>query len=190
MHRELAALHGMRAVHRVRHIRKEVAADGKKYFYVSVEHRVQRFDRVVARFLRRFKLKLLFQSVEKSLGRTLPDSHGAVALHVGVAAHADRARAGAPDVAADQQQIHNHRDIVDAVALLGHAQAPGNDGFLRRCVHLRGGVNLVSRQSTFFFDFFPARGFDVRLQRLETFGEGLDEFMINRRRPSVPLPLE
>ena len=104
----------------------------------------------------------------------------------------DRAGPGpfAADVTPQQEDVDDLADRVTGVLLLGHAQAPGNDGFLRRCVHLRGGVNLVSRQSTFFFDFFPARGFDVRLQRLETFGEGLDEFMINRRRPSVPLPLE
>src|SRR5215469_7679131 len=180
----------MRAVHRVWHIGEEVAADGKKYLYVSVEHRVQRFDGVVARFLRWFKVELLFQRVQERFGRTLPDSHGAVTLYVGMPADTYGSCTGAPHVAANEEEIHNHRDVVDAVALLGDAETPCNDGFFRGSVHCSGSAQLVSRQSTFFFDFFPAHGFNVCLQLFETFGEGLDEFMVNRRGPPLPLPLE
>src|SRR5271154_578754 len=99
----------MRAVHRVRHIGEEVSADRKKYLYVSLEHRVQRFYGVIARFLRRFKVELLFQRVQESFGRTLPDSHGAVTLDVRVSADTYGACAGAPDIAAHEQKIHKHR---------------------------------------------------------------------------------
>ena len=180
----------MRAVYRVRHVGEEVAADSKKHLNISVEHRVQRFDGVVALFLRWFKVELLFQRVQERLGRTLPDSHGAVTLYVRVPADAYGACAGAAYVAAYEQKIHNHRNIVDAIALLGDAETPCDDGFFRGRVHCSGSAQLVARQSTSLFDFFPAHRFYVCLQLFETFGKGLDEFMVNRRGPSLPLPLE
>jgi hypothetical protein len=81
-------------------------------------------------------------------------------------------------VVAYQQKIHDHRDIIDAVLLLCDAEAPCAYRFLRGCVHRGGSVQLISSQSAFFFDFFPACGFTVSHQFLEALGEGLDKFAI------------
>ena len=69
----------------------------------------------------------LGQAVQELPLRAMVDPAGAVALHVAVAA--DRARPGslAPDVAAEQQQVDDLPDRVDAVLMLGEAQAPGDD---------------------------------------------------------------
>src|SRR5207245_2330640 len=51
----------------------------------------------------------------------------AVALDVAVAADRRRAGAVAPEVAAEQEQVDDLADRVDAVLLLGDAEAPADD---------------------------------------------------------------
>ena len=59
-----------------------------------------------------------------TLGRAVVDAAGAVALHVRVPADRDGPGALAADVAAQQQQVDDLADRVDAVLLLGDAEAP------------------------------------------------------------------
>ncbi|WP_344746256.1 hypothetical protein [Streptosporangium vulgare] len=56
------------------------------------------------------------------------DAAGAVALDVAVPPDGARARALAADVAAQQQQVDDLAYGVDAVFLLGDAEAPADDG--------------------------------------------------------------
>ena len=76
------------------------------------------------------KLNSFPSASRKGFGRTLPHTHGAVTLDIRVSAHTYGACSGAPHMSANQQKIHDHRDIVDAVALLGNAQAPRDDRLL------------------------------------------------------------
>src|ERR1700756_2885394 len=95
---ELTALHGVRAVHRIRRVRDEVATDRKKYLDVSIEHRVQSLNGVVPPFPGRFKVELLLKRVQKWLGGPFPHAHCAVTLDVRVPADTHRASPGAPPV--------------------------------------------------------------------------------------------
>jgi hypothetical protein len=47
-----------------------------------------------------------------------------------VSTHTDSACPGASDVTANEQKIHDHRDVINAIALLRYAQAPRDDGLL------------------------------------------------------------
>src|ERR1700741_4179613 len=118
---ELAALHGVRAIHRIRRVREEVAADRKKYLNVSIEHRVHGLDSVISPFLWWFKVELFLKCLQKRFRRTLPHTHRAVTLHIRVAPDTYRTCSRTPDVAAHQQQVHDHRDVVDTVGLLRYA---------------------------------------------------------------------
>src|ERR1700740_2341599 len=82
MRGKLALLHPMRGVHRIRRVRKEVAADGKKYLDLPLEHRMQSLNGVISPLLRRIEVELLRQRIQESLRWTLPDTHCAIALHI------------------------------------------------------------------------------------------------------------
>ena len=47
MNGKLAALHRVRAIDRVRYVRKEIAADRKKHLDVPLKHRVQTLNGVI-----------------------------------------------------------------------------------------------------------------------------------------------
>src|SRR5271165_6969143 len=113
MSSEPAALHGMCAVHGVGHIREKVAADGKEHLDVPVEHRVQRFHCVVAELLRWLKVEFLFQRVQEGLGRTFPNTHGAVTLYIRVPADTYGACAGTAHMPTHEQQIYDHLHVID-----------------------------------------------------------------------------
>ncbi len=67
--------------------RKEVATQGEKDFGHACMHGLNRVHSVVAMFARRFEIKLCAQPVEKRARRPLPNTHGAVPLHVAVPAN-------------------------------------------------------------------------------------------------------
>src|SRR5580692_307949 len=111
----------MCAIDGVRHVRKEIPADCKKYLHLSLEHRVQSLNRVITPLLGWRKVERFPKSFQKSLRRALPHTHGAVALNIRVATHANGPRAGAADISSNKQKIHDHRNVVDAVAVLCNA---------------------------------------------------------------------
>ena len=76
-------------------------------------------------------------------GRLLDDAHGAVALHVAVAAHRAGPGPRLAEVAAHQQQVDEHLDGGDAVALLGEAHGPAGDHTLGRGVAVGDDAHLV-----------------------------------------------
>src|SRR6202035_5038148 len=116
-----ASLHSMRAIDRVRYVRKEIAANGKKHLDLSVEHRVQSLNGVISPLPGWFKVELFPKDIEKRFWRALPHPHGAVTMDTRVSPHTTGSCPGAPYVTANQQKIHDHRNIVDSVALLCNA---------------------------------------------------------------------
>src|ERR1700728_4106373 len=120
----------MGGVYRVRRVRKEVAADRKEYLDLPLEHCMQSLNRVVSPFLRRIEVELLRQRIQKRLRRALPDAHRAVALHIRMPPKKNRSRSWPAEIAANQQQVHDHRNVIHAVLLLRHAQAPSADRLL------------------------------------------------------------
>ena len=106
----------------------EVAAHADEDLHLAA-HASPRSCATVSRpvLARRVDAAGLGQPVEELLGRAVVDAAGAVALHVRVPADRRRAGALAADVAAQQQQVDDLADRVDAVLLLGHAEAPGDD---------------------------------------------------------------
>ena len=79
----------------------------------------------------------------KSARRALPDAHRAVALHVAVAAHRTQPRAGAADVAAQQQEVRDLADRRDGVAVLGQPHRPADDRPLGLGGELGGALDLA-----------------------------------------------
>src|ERR1700683_156531 len=127
----------------VRDIRKEIATDRKKHLDVSVEHRVQRFNGVVSRLPRRFKIELSAEGIQKSFWRAFPHTPCAVTLDIRVSTHTYGACSGSSYMPANKQKIHDQRNVVDPVALLRDAGAPCAYRLLCSRVHIGGGTHLI-----------------------------------------------
>ena len=110
----------------------EVAAHGEEDLGLAVAQGADGADDVVAVLARRGEAELLLQGVEEGGRGAFEDAHGAVALHVGVAAHRAHAGAGAADVAAQQKEVDDLADGRHGVLVLGEAHRPAHDGALRR----------------------------------------------------------
>ena len=106
---------------------------------------------------RRREVKLLAELVHELVVHPLPDAHGAIALHIRVAAHRARARAGAADVPAEQEEIHDLLDRADGVLVLRQAHRPADDDALRLHRDLRGLADLFARQAAAQRGFRPRR---------------------------------
>ncbi len=76
---------------------------------------------------RRLESELVPQRVQEVVRHLLPDAHGAVALHVAVAAHRTRTRAGPAEIAAQQKEVDDLPDGGHSVLVLGDAHRPADD---------------------------------------------------------------
>ena len=99
---------------------------------------------------------LLGEAIERHQLGLLGDADGALALHVGMAAHRADARADAADVAAHQQQVDEHPHRLDARPVLRQAHAVDRDR--RRCARIdgRGGREARARQARTPLQLLPA----------------------------------
>src|SRR4030095_12821883 len=117
-----------------------------------------------------------------AFGGWVVDAAGPVPLDVRVPADRTGARAFPADVAAKQQHVDDLADRVPRVLLLGHAQAPADDGRPGLAVDLAELTDLGLRYAGLDLDLRPGRGFDERSVGLETRRVMLDELTVERLR--------
>ena len=88
--------------------RSKITAQGKKHLAAARQHQLDGVNRVHTVVARRLKAKHFFELVEQACRGLFPNAHGAIALHIAVAAHWARPRARPANVAAHKQQIDQH----------------------------------------------------------------------------------
>src|ERR1700688_4487396 len=93
------------------------------------------------------ELELRSQPAKKPVIHLLPDSHRPIALHVAMSAHAQDARVRPSDISAQQEQVDQLADILDAVAMLRKAHRPADHRAPRRGRHLADLDDLLPRDS-------------------------------------------
>src|SRR3546814_6755968 len=87
------------------------------------EHRLDRFDRMMAMLARRFETEHVADAIEIGPARFLVDANGAVALDVRMAADRRDARAGLAIVALEEEQIGDLLDELGPPLMLGDPHA-------------------------------------------------------------------
>ena len=87
LHAHFGALHGGLGNAGVGHGCNEVAAKPHPHLQLSVAHRTHSVDGINAVLARRVETELGLQGIEESRRHLFPDAHGAVTLHVAVAAN-------------------------------------------------------------------------------------------------------
>ena len=127
LHRQLRAPHRGLGGGRVGDRADEVAAEGEPDLDLAARIAWMRLHGVDAVLAGRLEAELVAEGVEERLRHLLPDAHGAVALHVAVPADGGGAGARLADVAAQQQQVDDLLDRVDALLVLREAHRPGDD---------------------------------------------------------------
>ena len=151
VHRQVAALQGLPGFVGVWRGGGEVSAEGEEDLAVAVAHLFDRAHHVHAGFARRLEAVDVAQLVEQGGRWLFPDAHGAIALHIAVTADRARARAGSADIAAQQEQVHDHLDRRDRMRVLRDAHAPAGDHALGADVDVAGAANLRLRESGLLF---------------------------------------
>ena len=160
---------------------QEIAAQAEEEPDLASPHLFDCFHGVGAMLSGRSELKFLAELLHESVAHAFPDSHGAIALHVGMAADRTGSRAGPADVAAEQHKIHDLLDSGDGILVLGQPHRPAaNDAFAPHR-DPRGLLNLRARQSAGGEDVFPGRGPEMLHKRVETGRVFLDKFAIKNR---------
>ena len=107
--------------------RDEVAAEREPDLDLAAPHRLDRLHGVEPVPARRLERELGAERVEEAVRHPLPDAHRAVALHVAVPADRGGARARLADVPAEQQEVDDLLDRVDALAVLRQPHRPRDD---------------------------------------------------------------
>src|SRR5438270_12198846 len=118
MHGQTTATQSLSRVLSVRSCGKKISTQRKENFCSSAMHRLNRMDRIVAMMPWRPKSKFLFQTVEELRGWLLPNSHGAIALHVAVAAHRTKTRPRFAQLSAQHHQVHDLLDVRHRIFVL------------------------------------------------------------------------
>ena len=127
--------------------------------------------------------------MQQRFGRVLPDTHGAVALHVAVAAHRARTSTEAADVAAHEQQVDDHLNRGHRILVLGDAHAPARNGAAGLGIHICRTAHVLSTQAGLFLQQLPGLGAQILQQRVKTGGVLSNEGMVQHLAPGI-VPLD
>ncbi len=157
---------------------REVAAHADEDLDLPFAHGPDARDGVLAVLARRVDAADLGEPVEESFAGAVVDAAGAVALDVAVPAHGGGAGALAAQVAAEQQQVDDLADGVDAVLVLGDAQAPADDRAVGLAVDAGRLQDVVPAQPRLGLQLLPRGRLAQRPVLLETGGVPLDELLV------------
>ena len=142
LHRQLAARKRLGGERGVGSRGKKISAKRKKYFYGARVHGLNGFNRAVTVLLRRREMKFFSQAAQKFRRGSLPNSHGAITLHIAVATHRTRARARLSKMSAQQKKIDNFLNVANGVAMLRKTHGPATNQGLAVGDDLRHFANL------------------------------------------------
>ena len=155
LHRQPQLAPGFFHARAVGHRAQEIAAEAYERMHRAVQHAAADFHRLHARLARRFETVLLGQAIQRHQFRIVRDANRALALHVGMSAHRAQARARLADVAAQQQQVGDHVQVVLAEMVLRQAHAVDADRDVRLRVGARGLFEIRALQAGSRFDSGP-----------------------------------
>src|SRR6516165_5059435 len=109
----------------------EIAAEPDEHFGASIHHRLYGVDDMVPARPGRLEAEYFLVLVEEFWLRLFVDAHGAVALHVRMAAHRADPRSGPAKVSPQQKQIHHLLHVCRAEAMLGDPHGVAEDNGAR-----------------------------------------------------------
>ncbi|WP_240964058.1 hypothetical protein [Streptomyces sp. C1-2] len=190
VHREPGAAHRGLGDLRVGGGGDEVAAHREEHLRLAVAQGPYGPDDVVAVGAGRREAELLLQRVQEGGGGPLEDAHGAVALHVGVAAHRAHARAGTADVAAQQQEVDDLADRGHRVLVLGQAHRPAHDDALGVEHHPQGALDVLAGQAGRGEGLLPVGGAGRLGELLVAVRVRVDELLVDRALRLEDQPVE
>ncbi len=182
LHGQVAVAQRFEGARAVRRRLGKIAAQTDEDFRAAFKHRVNRFDYVMPVFTRHLELEAFFQRIEKERRWTLVDAHGAVALHVTVAAYRAEPRARLADVAAQQHQVGDLLNGRHRMAMLGDAHRPAHDHVLAFGVHPRSALDVDQRQAGLLDDELPGGVLDHCQIIQHAVGVLVEEGVVKHRR--------
>src|SRR5216110_946938 len=131
-----------------------------------------------AMFIGRSEKKLAAELFHERVAHVLANAHDAITLHIGMAAHRTRTRAGAPNVTTEQEKIHHLLNGRDGILVLGQTHRPAADDPFTAHRNLRPCANLITSQAAASEDVFPVGCAQMFDKRFKTDGLSLNKFAI------------
>jgi len=116
---------------------------------------------------------MVLETVEDGVFEFGGDADRADALDVGVAADGHESGTGAADHAAQEREVGDGLDVLDAVGVVGDAHGPAEDGVFGAGETASDRVDLLLGDAAFGVDFFPGGCFEVLLERWPTVAGGI-----------------
>ncbi len=159
----------------VRRGTREVATQRDEGLRLALLQRRQALHGVVALRTRHADAVARFQRLDQPGGRLLVDTHGAIALDVGMATHRTGTGTGTAEVPPEQQQIDDLAHTLDGMQMLGDAHRPGADDVVGTGEDGGRLLELSARQAGLVLEGCPLGRLDQRLPGLDAPGMRLDE---------------
>src|ERR1700722_1782310 len=103
----------------------------------------------------RLEPEIVTEFVEKGIGHSFPDAHGAIALHIRVASYGADSGSRPAHVAAEQQQVDDLLNRRNCLPLLRQAHRPASDHLLGLHHYFGDLANLSARDSALRDDLVP-----------------------------------
>ncbi|MNH21242.1 hypothetical protein D3C79_810450 [compost metagenome] len=147
LHGQFTATQGLCSAFSIRRGLGKIATKADEHFGLAGEHGANRFHGIVTVMTWHLEAEAALQRIEQGNRRALVDAHGAVALHVTMAAHWAQARTGHTEVAAQQHQVGDFLDGRHRMAMLGDTHGPAHDDLFRLAVHACGVLDLGQGQA-------------------------------------------
>ena len=130
----------------VRYRGDEIATHADEHFRPSVNNRLHRIDNGMAVLARWIEAEHSLDAVEQCRARLFVDTHGAVALHVGVTAHRTNSRAWLAEITTQQQQVGNLLHVRSARPVLSDPHTVDSDYRLGPHIDRGDPLDLRARQ--------------------------------------------
>src|SRR5690606_25274589 len=96
----------------------EVTAEPEEELPFAITHGTDGIDRIPAVLTMRIEPELALDGIEEMLRHSFPDTHRAIALHIGMSTHRHHTGASLSDVSLRQRKIDDLLDGCHSVAVL------------------------------------------------------------------------
>ena len=178
----VAALESLCGVGGVGHGGEEVAAERDEDVEVAAVHGVDGFDGVETMLARAAEAERGIHAGEEGLGGLLVDAHGAIALHIAVAADGAEACALLAEMAAEQCQVDHLLDEVGGMLVLREPHGPAVDGAGRSGEELGGLAHGGAADAGAGHERLEIVAVEVGAEGLEALGVLVDEGAVDGAR--------
>src|SRR5664279_3639723 len=156
----------------------KIAAEPEERLHLSSQDALTGLHRVHAFLARRIKAELFGIFVQRYELGFFGNADRSLALDVRMAANRRNARSVPADIALEHKQIDEHRDVLEAVDVLGQSHAVDSNHAIGLYINLRGGFDRDAAKAGSGLDVIPGSVADLGFELLKPVRMRLDKWHV------------